>query len=164
MLLAVVSDTHLTWPDEALERVFEEHLLRADAVLHLGDIGSEATLAYFQRHPRFIAVAGNMDGMGVGDALPPTLTLKIEGLQVSMVHGFGLGRYIPDGARRLFNDEADIILFGHTHARFWKQDAEGPVFLNPGSLFHPRDDWSGFAWLKLSRGEMPQVSWQDITL
>jgi predicted phosphodiesterase len=40
MRLAVISDSHLSIPDDHFERVYDRHLAGADALLHCGDMVS----------------------------------------------------------------------------------------------------------------------------
>lgn len=135
--IAVLSDTHLRVPTPFLESLYEQHLAPAHAVLHLGDVTGEATLAYLMNHPRFYGVAGNMDGFGVSDHLPATRSVEFGGLTIAMAHGWGYGRDPAPGLARHLGPEADLVCFGHTHMFQWGE-VGGVHMLNPGSASAPR--------------------------
>jgi hypothetical protein len=136
MLIAVISDTHLYEPSPRLETVYAEHLAGADAVLHCGDMTSRSTWSFLCQHPKFHAVAGNMDDWALAKELPPRLTLSLDGLTVGLAHGNGLsGRPLSRALAESFGPGYDLVCFGHTHVP--EHVAYGPIHLvNPGSLAH----------------------------
>ncbi|MFW6324111.1 MAG: metallophosphoesterase family protein [Desulfovibrionales bacterium] len=159
--IAVVSDTHISQPSKELVEVFDRFFLRADMVLHCGDITGEDTLALFLTHPRFVGVTGNMDAPSVSGSLPVRRIIHIQGWRVGIIHGWGRGGLVPAAVRASFEGECDLVCFGHTHRRLW--DASGvPMLLNPGSLMLPRQGNRGFANLTLEKGRPPEVRFQDI--
>ncbi len=134
MLIAVISDTHISEPSPRLESVYAGHLAGADAVLHCGDITGRSTWSFLCQHPNFSAVAGNMDDWELASRLPPRLTVSLDGLTVGLVHGNGLsGRPLSRALAESFGPGYDLICFGHTHTP--EHVAYGSTHLvNPGAL------------------------------
>lgn len=158
MIVLVLSDTHLEFPDVALEKFFNDVCLRADVLLHCGDMVGEETWAYFNTHPALYAVQGNCDLPPLRGALPPLWVLELEGFRIGMGHGWGPRSQVGHTVASQFSD-VDLVCYGHTHIRDWHRNAEGVWLLNPGSVFWPRDGEGGFARLTLRAGRPPAVEW-----
>ena len=156
MRIAVISDTHLHFPTEPLLHLYEAHMAHADALLHLGDVTGEATLAFFLNHPRFFGVAGNMDEQGVADHLPAMRKVELGGLVMGMAHGRGFGHDPGPALVRHFGAGTDLVLFGHTHVFQWTEH-QGALLLNPGSATSPRRGGPTMAVLHLTPGLPPEV-------
>ena len=132
MRILVVSDTH--GDDWALRRAVAEQP-EAKLVFHLGD-GVEEALTVAEENPRrtFLIVRGNNDWRA-GRSVPETGVYTAAEKRIFYTHGHrydakaGLYRLI--GAAR--EQQADILLFGHTHAAMTDYD-DGLYILNPGSL------------------------------
>jgi putative phosphoesterase len=61
------------------------------------------------------------------------------------------------------NNDADIVLFGHTHVPICKRE-DGILLVNPGSAGRPRSKiGSTFAVIECSLGEMPNVKFWGIS-
>ena len=116
-----------------------EHMLLAlgqeqpDAMLFLGD-GERDLTAVYKRFPNLpvYAVQGNCDYFS---DLPQWLTCELDGIPVLFTHGhlFGVKRdliELEDAARSV---GARIVLFGHTHEAYLRED-EALTVLNPGSI------------------------------
>lgn len=137
MRLAVLSDSHLSIPDDRFERVYVRHLADADALLHCGDMVSAEVYHSLCRHPCFLAVRGNCDGFMLGHELPPTRSAELplpsgRTLRIGMAHGWGERGTVWQRVAELFPGH-DLICFGHTHRRAWTEH-QGARLLNPGSL------------------------------
>jgi len=159
MIIAVISDTHLQSPNDELVWIFRAHLEQADVLIHCGDIVGQDTWAFLNAHPRFYAVRGNCD-FQLTD-MPPSLSLELAGKKIGIAHGFGRGVNVGESVAQAFGPEYNLILFGHTHRRFWGQAKTGAYLLNPGSLFHPRDGQPSLAkicWID----DHPQVEFVAI--
>ncbi len=63
----------ITDPASAIDTVIR---LEPDLVIHAGDLTDAATLARLESLPRFVGVAGNMDGPAVRSSLKSTRTLR----------------------------------------------------------------------------------------
>ncbi len=142
MVLGLLSDTHLSEPDERLEAVLAGPLGPAQVLLHAGDHTGPAVVDHLEfAEPRpYHGVLGNMDGPGLAGRLPPTRVLEVGGCRVGLIHGWGP----PDGlvnrvAEAFRAEEVSLVVFGHSH-RAEDRVVGGVRFVNPGSAFDRR--WS----------------------
>jgi uncharacterized protein len=76
-------------------------------------------------------VLGNND-LELGGVLPETRVLDLAGVRVAMIHDSGPTKGREGRMRRRFPD-ADIVVFGHSHAPVDTLGVEGQRLLNPGS-------------------------------
>lgn len=132
MHVVVLADTHIR-RDSArrLPPGAGAALAQADVVLHAGDIVVGEVLADLRRFAPVHAVLGNNDQELAG-ALPETLQVELDGLQVAMVHDGGPRRGRAARLRRRFPD-ADLVVFGHSHEPVNEPGVQGQWLLNPGS-------------------------------
>lgn len=133
MKIGVLSDTHgnRTMMERAAVKI--QH---CDMVIHLGD--NDKDVDYLKKYVDvpFYVVRGNCD---FASKAPKELLEYIEGKKVLMTHG---DKYnVKCGLMRLMyrgkEEEADIILFGHTHIPM-KEYEENMLIMNPGSVGNPR--------------------------
>ncbi len=130
MKILIFSDSHgeLTYMRKAIKKE------RPDYVFHLGDHDrdAEALGREFQMLP-IVAVRGNCDGWG--SETPLTRLIPIGGLRLFLCHGhtFGVKTSLLRLSYAAREQEADVVLFGHTHEAFSEKDPSGLVFFNPGS-------------------------------
>lgn len=129
MKILIFSDSHRNI-EPMVYAVTEE---RPDAVIHLGDLESDAE----ELRNRFPAltiygVSGNCDFMPLS---PRRILLKLAGKTVFAAHGHTYG--VKSGYAAIINTAmtagADILLFGHTHQAMEKELPELLV-INPGSI------------------------------
>lgn len=128
MLLLVFSDSHGTM--QAMEAAVSFH--QPDYVLHLGDCVED----FLALHSRFSEipmehVPGNCDYGAEG---PLTKLLTLEHVPIMLTHGHQYG--VKSGYLRVIyaarEQQADILLFGHTHHAECFQ--EGSLWvMNPGA-------------------------------
>jgi len=105
-----------------------DHLRRADAVLHAGDVLEGWFLDDLAEMAPVHAVLGNNDR---GLDLPERRELVVAGVRIGMVHDSGartgraarLARWFPD---------CDLVVFGHSHIPLAER-GRGQKLLNPGS-------------------------------
>ncbi len=109
------------------------------AIFHLGDIGNDAPyLRSITPYPVYI-VRGNCDYCS---NLKESMVVEFGGKRIAMCHG---NRYMGYGegtdALRYFGlqEQADIVMFGHTHVPLLEDTGE-IILLNPGSISKPRQD------------------------
>ncbi|QYG91395.1 metallophosphoesterase family protein [Iamia sp. SCSIO 61187] len=156
MRALVLADTHLTaatldrMPAEVWDLAAE-----ADVVLHAGDVLDRAVLDGLRAHTPVHAVQGNNDEGWL--RLPDELVLDLDGAAVAMVHDSGptAGRH-----RRMARafPEADVVVFGHSHAPLVEREGDGPLLVNPGSPTHRRrQPVHTVAWLDLAPGRPPSA-------
>ncbi|MFP4212925.1 MAG: metallophosphoesterase family protein [Desulfohalobiaceae bacterium] len=161
MRIVVLSDTHLQEPDQDLIQVQESILEDADAVLHCGDITGYDVWSCLSSHPRFYAVRGNMDMGTWAQELPQIRLLELWGLRVGLMHGHGV-QLDQEALLRCFQQEPDLVCFGHTHRRYWAQGPAEVRFLNPGSFSLPKGSRPGFALLQGQSRQNLELQWMDI--
>ncbi len=131
MLIAAISDTHITDKTRMLPAPLVDRLRTVDMILHAGDFTTLATLNFLRSLAPTEAVYGNVDEAIVKATLPRTQVVEVVGLRIGLVHGDGVGTSTPERARRAF-DRVDCIVFGHSHSPYL-QDRDGVLMVNPGS-------------------------------
>ena len=118
MNLIILSDTHGLLRPAVLELLQE-----ADAILHAGDINSQAVVDKLASFAPLYAVRGNNDKEWA-ESLPRDLTVTLEGIRFYMVHN---KKDIPADL-----SGADVVVFGHSH-KYSEERRRGMLWLNPGS-------------------------------
>ena len=133
--IGVVSDTHFPRFGRALPRALERGLRRAGVtlILHLGDMTDLLAVALFEAIAPFDAVAGNNDGHAIREVFGRRKVVRVEDVRIGLVHGDGRRGTTMSRALEAFgDDEADVILFGHSHRPVVAR--EGRLLIaNPGS-------------------------------
>ncbi len=142
MKVGVVSDTH-GYFDARLKEV----LRGVEGILHSGDVGSQEVLDELSAIAPVHAVRGNVDPQKLG--LPPSRTVKFEGVQVELLHvlsvpqselekwsdGALLGRVHPQRREiflKSFGEGTRVVVFGHSHQPCLVTVGH-TLFFNPGS-------------------------------
>ncbi len=141
----VVADTH-SKPHPDLGKHIDA--IAPNRILHAGDIGDPAVLRELARHAPVTAVRGNIDpvswrpafGGSANDELgePDVVVLDVrEGertlLRILMTHVAVSGSRLRADVLRLAKQEnASLVVCGHSHVPFVSHDRGVPVF-NPGS-------------------------------
>ena len=157
MIAAVLSDTHIPVRLRALPGQVYEACAEADLIIHAGDIEETDVIRNLERFAPVKAVHGNMDGFDTSKQYPDSLVLEIEDVTVCVSHGGGAAWGIRDRLRKKFQGaEPDIIIYGHTHEFYWKQE-NGIWFLNPGAVANPKGRKS-IALLTIEKGKVPDVA------
>ncbi len=118
MNLIILSDTH-----GLLRPAVLELLQTADAILHAGDINSQAVVDKLASFAPLYVVRGNNDKDWAA-SIPRDLTVILEGVRFYMVHN---KKDVPADLTG-----ADVVVFGHSHK--YSEEQRGDVlWLNPGS-------------------------------
>lgn len=133
MKILIVSDTHKSHRN--LERVLEENR-NLDMLIHLGDVeGAEDYIEALVDCPVHM-VGGNNDFFS---DLPKEEEFMIGSRHIFITHGHYYG--VAMGEERLAREArergADIVMYGHTHRPFLREEG-GLIVLNPGSIAYPR--------------------------
>ena len=134
MLIAVIADTHLPRGARRLPQACVERIAAADLLLHAGDFSTlEVLRALESIGPPLIGVHGNVDSADLRRLLPAERLVEAEGAMIAMVHDGGprvgrLGRM-----RRRFGEQADVVVFGHSHLPLHEEAPDGFQIFNPGS-------------------------------
>lgn len=135
MKLIVFSDSH--GHSGPMRRAAELHP-DADLFLHLGDGNRDFERLCDDHSLPHEAVRGNCD-LGAYD-VPTTRLLDLSGCRILLTHGheYGVKYTLTDLIRAGRAQNADLILFGHTHIPLCSYHAEdgqrGIHLLNPGSI------------------------------
>lgn len=135
MRIIVISDTHRKL--DALYTIFERNE-NADFFIFLGDGERELDdIKLVYPYFKVLSVAGNCDFASMA---PVVGEVHAMGKKIVYLHGHTHNvKYHPQGLSELARGAgADIVLFGHTHERYYKY-ADGVHYLNPGSAGNPRD-------------------------
>ncbi len=135
------SDSHGT--SSYMRRALKLHP-DAEVIFFLGDGLSDLEELVYDRTKAWLAVKGNCDYVSeVGGNFAKKLdSITICGRKILFTHGDLYGvKYGTDGIISLAREQdADVVLFGHTHIPFEKylSDGDKPLYLfNPGSVGVP---------------------------
>ncbi len=129
--IGVISDTHLTKPNQLLEEVAKVYFKDVDLVLHCGDLITLNVLNAFNGK-RVIAVAGNNDRSEVRRTLHHREIVSVNQFKIGLLHGWGW----PIGLEKRIDNHLkgiQCLVYGHSH---WPANhpRNGILFFNPGSF------------------------------
>jgi putative phosphoesterase len=134
MLIALISDTHLPLGARRLPEACVERIAAADLLLHAGDFTTVDVLCELEAlGPPIAAVHGNVDTADVRRLLPSERIVEAANARIALVHDAGPRRGRLDRLRRRFGDDADAVVFGHSHMPLHEVGPDGFQFFNPGS-------------------------------
>ncbi len=129
--VGILSDTHRHGIDDAFTTLVNAAFSSCDMIIHAGDLTGTEILKVFGERTVY-AVHGNMCRHDTRAALPDSLSFTIGGYRFGLCHGDDLGHDLEGGLIARF-DEADCIVFGHTHQPLVR--LFGSVLLiNPGTF------------------------------
>lgn len=123
--IAIISDTHGLLRPEVMAR-----LEGVDAILHAGDINTQAIVDTLRARAETYIVRGNNDKEWAA-GLPQSLAFEIEGVRFFMVHN---KKEVPKDLSGV-----DVVVCGHSH-RYACGERDGVLWLNPGSCGRRRFD------------------------
>ena len=129
MRIGVISDTHVKTVDELPAKILK-NLTGVDLIVHAGDFTDKAVLDGLKTIGAVKAVAGNMDSGELQKELPQKELFVFDGKKIGLIHGSGGPRGIAVRVRELF-DDADIIIYGHSHEAC-NRYIKGSLMFNPG--------------------------------
>jgi len=129
MRIGVISDTHVATVDELPPRL-RMALSGVDLIVHAGDFTQRAVLDGLKALGEVKAVCGNMDSAELKRMLPEKELFVVGGRKIGLVHGSGAPWGIAGRIRQLF-EEADVIIFGHSHEPCHLY-LQGSLMFNPG--------------------------------
>jgi len=130
--VGVVADNHGHLCEETLAA-----LAGVDAILHAGDVGSEALLDRLRELAPVVAVVGNGDP-DLTHRYPWEQRVELAGFRILLCHWYdNFGTLHPRVLRELEAWRPHVLVHGHTHeAELAERD--GTLFLNPGYAGEPR--------------------------
>lgn len=147
MRIIAFSDTHKRF--DVMLRIVEDNK-DAGMFIFLGDGERELDdLRSYYPNTKILNVSGNCDFNSMAKSVDATFS---EGKKILFLHGHMHNvKYGTQGIVKLAHDNnADIVLFGHTHQRYCSYE-DGVYVFNPGSAGQPRD------------GKAPSYGFIDIT-
>lgn len=130
--IGVLGDTHGEWR----HTIPALAALKADRLLHTGDHYSDAQQMARALKLEVNAVLGNCDFLTSG---PKEEILEVAGKRIFLTHGhlYGVKKGLLNLYYRGKEAEAELVVFGHTHA--WTlEKMEDILLFNPGSASRPR--------------------------
>jgi putative phosphoesterase len=134
MLIAVISDTHLPRGARRLPEACVERIAAADLLLHAGDFSTLDVLRELEAiGPPLVAVHGNVDSAELRRLLPVERIVEAGGARIGMLHDAGPRAGRLERMRRRFGEQADVLVFGHSHLPLHEESADGFQIFNPGS-------------------------------
>ncbi len=132
MRIAVVGDTH-----GRIEPIKRELLkIQPDHMIFTGDFYGDALRLSAHLGVSCQAIVGNCD---LANAGPHELLIELLGKRFYLVHGhqYGVKMGLQSLLYRGLEQEADVVLFGHTHVSCCEQ-IDNVWLINPGSPSRPR--------------------------
>lgn len=132
MKILVLSDSHSSrvFMRRCIDKIKPEH------IVHLGDLYADGeVIAEEYPHIRMHQVPGNCDSLSCIAGGPAILCYCIGGVKFYMTHGHL--HSVKSGLDRLLlaarNENAQIVLYGHTHQKDYHREEDGLYVFNPGA-------------------------------
>ncbi len=134
MKIGVLSDTHIPVVVRKLPQKIYDRFKDCDLIIHAGDMVEEEVLEELKAITETKAVQGNMDSYKLKKILPDKMIIEADGKRIGIIHGSGPLSKIRQTVSEAFlgKDKPDIIIYGHSHEPFNKEE-NGILFFNPGS-------------------------------
>jgi putative phosphoesterase len=134
MKIVVLADIHIHNKFEKIPKKVFNSLKSADMIFIVGDLVDLCVLDFFKSYSPIYAVCGNMDSIEVVKVLPSKRIIKVENVNIGLIHGSGNPATLPERVRKEFEkDNVNAIVFGHSHCSYNKT-VNGVLLFNPGSL------------------------------
>ncbi len=145
MLIGLLSDTHIAWPEQTLPEQIKDTFRGVDLILHAGDIWIPWVLDELESVAPVVAARGDDDldtDIGDDSRIAKRQVISVEGLTIWGVHIKPRYSLLNPGGQpysSLFNRQApepedppDVVVFGHTHFAEI-ENYKGVLLVNPGS-------------------------------
>lgn len=130
MRIGVLADTHATSFEEVPRKIIAA-LSTVDLIIHAGDFTTTETLNGLKQLGEVKAVQGNMDSSEIKSTLPVKEIIEAKNKRIGIIHGSGPPWGIEQRVREMFDQQVDIIVYGHSHEPQNKV-IDGILFFNPG--------------------------------
>ncbi|MEJ6490322.1 metallophosphoesterase [Leucobacter sp. USCH14] len=131
--LLLVSDTHLPKRAKRMPSAVLAAASEVDLVIHAGDWVDTDTLDLLESASReLVGVWGNNDGPELRVRLPEIARVRVEQLDIAVVHETGAAAGRERRADVGFPG-TDVLVFGHSHIPWDSTTPCGMRLLNPGS-------------------------------
>lgn len=126
-----MSDTHVPVTASDLPKQIYEEIGKVDMIIHAGDFIDMKLLERLKSLKEVKAVAGNMDPKEIQNELKQKEILKIAGLKIGLIHGYGAPAELLERVKKEF-EGVDAVIFGHSHTAM-NMKKDGVLYFNPGS-------------------------------
>jgi putative phosphoesterase len=152
--ILALSDTHIADFARALPPGLHRHLVRADLILHAGDVTSADVLDELASFASLHVALGNNDRPSVAAwGATEEVHVDLGGVRLAMIHDAGPREGRDRRMRRRF-PEADLVVFGHSHIPLDAPDGAVRLF-NPGSpTWKRRQPRPTFGWIEVDGGHV----------
>ncbi len=130
--LLLVSDTHIPGRARAIPAAVLAAADAADLIVHAGDWVGAAVLDGLEGHGEVVGVWGNNDGPDLRARLPEIARIRVEDVDLAVVHETGDARS-RERRMDLAFPGVDVLVFGHSHIPWDTTTPGGLRLLNPGS-------------------------------
>lgn len=130
--VGVISDTH-GHLDPQVREIFQG----VDHIIHAGDIGWPSIILELQEIAPVTAVMGNTDDQAT--RFKETEVVQIGSRKFLVHHIVDVTKPSDKVKRRIIRENPDVVVFGHTHKRFFEMIGN-TVYLNPGYAGKQRFD------------------------
>jgi putative phosphoesterase len=129
MKIGLISDTH-----SYLDPAVFDHFDGVEHILHAGDIGPQSIILELEKLAPVTAVTGNTDSY-----LPyqETEVVRLAEQNLLLHHIVSPAALSESLERRIQREQAQVVVFGHTHKPFAETIGE-ILFFNPGYAGKPR--------------------------
>ena len=139
MKIIILSDTHIKKGQSLISRLPEDlvsMIKNCDLVIHAGDFETIDCYKELEALGKLVAVHGDTDCPELMKLLPPRTVIKVEGINIGVIHKGQLTSENTDGLRYLAKEMGvDVLVFGHFHHPIaHKSDV---LLLSPGSATVP---------------------------
>lgn len=152
--ILVISDTHVPERAQKLPPQFVNQIRSEEIIVHAGDFTNLEVLQELQKLGKVYAVWGNMDEGRVKKVLPEKEILEIEGKKIGIYHGSGAPDNLEKKVYDKFDQNLDVIVFGHSHTPY-NQKLENCLMFNPGSLSGNKNTgWPSYGILNIDQSEI----------
>jgi hypothetical protein len=161
-MIYVISDTHIPERASRLPRKFVEKVKKDDIILHAGDFTGIEAYRDLDSLATLYAVRGNMDHPEIRRLLPAKRVLELCGFKIGLIHGSGSPFSLAERVYKEFEDNLDVIVFGHSHSPYNLMQGNTLLF-NPGSLSGNFPSWKKSYGIlqvdeKKNRGEVVYIA------
>ena len=130
MRIGVLADTHAISLGEIPQKIVDT-LSTLDLIIHAGDFTTIEVLNGLKQLGEVKAVQGNMDSIKIKSTLPVKEIIEVKNKRIGIVHGSGPPWGIEQKVREMFDQQVDIIVYGHSHEP-QNRVIDDILFFNPG--------------------------------
>ncbi|HEX7628226.1 MAG TPA: YfcE family phosphodiesterase [Candidatus Methanoperedens sp.] len=139
MNLIILSDTHIKQGQSLLSRLPEgliSMIRSSDIIIHAGDFETIDCNKELESLGKLVAVHGDTDSSELMKLLPERKIIRVEGINIGVIHKGQLTSENTDGLRYLAKEMGvDVLIFGHFHHPITHKSEV--LLLSPGSATVP---------------------------